>query len=56
VDLGPNAVFVWAAYGAVAIVLGALVLWLHVDGRRQRRKLNRLDAEGVRRRSSRHSN
>jgi len=55
-DLGPNAVFVWAAYGTVAAVLAALLLWLHVDGNRQQRKLDRLYAEGVRRRSTRHSN
>jgi heme exporter protein D len=52
-DLGPNAVFVWAAYGAVAAVLAALLLWLYVEGTRQQRKLDRLDAEGVRRRSTR---
>ena len=52
-DLGPNAVFVWAAYGAVAVVLAILLLWLIADGVRQQRKLDRLDAEGVRRRSAR---
>ena len=51
-DLGPNAVFVWTAYGAVAVVLATLLLWLIVDGTRQQRKLDRLDAEGVRRRSA----
>ena len=52
-DLGPNAVFVWTAYGAVAVVLVTLLLWLIVDGTRQQRRLDRLDAEGVRRRSTR---
>lgn len=51
-DLGPNAVFVWAAYAVVAVVLVTLVLWLFADGSRQQRKLDRLDAEGVRRRSA----
>jgi heme exporter protein D len=55
-DLGPNAIFVWAAYGTAAVVLAALLLWLHIDGMRHQRKLDRLDAEGVRRRSTRRSN
>jgi heme exporter protein D len=52
-DLGANAVFVWAAYGAATLVLVLLILWLLADGVRLRRKLDRLDAEGVRRRSAR---
>lgn len=53
-ELGPNAAFVWAAYGAVTLVLGALLLWLMADGVRQRRRLDRLEAGGVRRRSAAH--
>ncbi|MGD9785725.1 MAG: heme exporter protein CcmD [Hyphomicrobiaceae bacterium] len=52
-DLGPHAGFIWASYGAVALVLGLLVLWLVLDGRRQRRLLAELEARGVRRRSDR---
>ena len=52
-DLGANAVFVWAAYAAAALVLALLLVWLVADGVRLRRKLDRLDAEGVRRRSAR---
>ena len=52
-DLGPHAAFVWAAYGAVTIVLAALVAWLVLDGRRQQRLIDELEARGVRRRSER---
>ena len=52
-DLGPHAGFIWASYGAVGLVLAALVAWLLWDGRRQRRLLEDLEARGVRRRSSR---
>lgn len=51
-DLGPNAVFIWASYAAVAIVLALLLFWLIGDGIRLRRKLDRLEAAGVRRRSA----
>ncbi len=50
-DLGPHAGFIWASYGAVALVLVALLVWLIFDGRRQRRLLEELEARGVRRRS-----
>ena len=52
-DLGPNAVFVWAAYAAFAIVIAMLLLWLAMDGRRQQRRLRNLEARGVTRRSAR---
>jgi heme exporter protein CcmD len=48
-DLGAHAGFVWAAYAIEAAALGLLSLWLVLDGRRQRRFLNNLEA---RRRSS----
>lgn len=51
-DLGPHAAFIWASYGAVVGVLGALLAWLWIDGRRQGRLLAELEARGVRRRSS----
>jgi heme exporter protein D len=50
-DLGPHAAYIWASYAVVAIVLAGLVAWLAVDGRRQQRLLDGLDARGVRRRS-----
>ena len=52
-DLGPHAAFIWAAYAIVAAVLAGLVAWLVVDGRRQRRLVDQLEARGVRRRSQR---
>jgi heme exporter protein D len=51
-DLGPHAAFIWASYAAVAIVIGALIVWLVADGARYRRQLRDLEARGVRRRSS----
>ena len=54
-DLGPHAAFIWAAYATVAVVLAALVVWLVLDGRRQRHLVEELEARGVRRRSQRSS-
>ncbi len=52
-DLGPHAAFIWAAYATVAVVLAGLVGWLVLDGRRQQRLVDQLEARGVRRRSDR---
>ena len=49
-DLGPHAGFIWAAYGAAAIVLGGVAAWLAIDGRRQDRLIYELEDLGVRRR------
>ena len=54
-DLGPHAVFIWAAYATVAAVLAALAAWLVLDGRHQRQLVDELEARGVRRRSQRSS-
>lgn len=51
-DLGPHAAFIIASYAVVAIVMIGLVAWLVLDGRRQQRTLDDLEARGVRRRSS----
>jgi heme exporter protein D len=51
-DLGPNAVFVWASYVAVSIVIAAVLVWLFADGRRQQRKLDAFEARGITRRSA----
>jgi heme exporter protein D len=51
-DLGPHAVFIWASYGAVFIVLATLIAWLIYDGRRQQWRLGQLEARGVRHRSA----
>jgi heme exporter protein D len=52
-DLGPHAAFIWASYGVVTVVLAGLVAWLVLDGRRQQRRIEALEARGVRRRSTR---
>jgi heme exporter protein D len=54
-ELGPHAAFIWASYGAVVLVLLALVVWLVLDGRQQQRLSDGLEARGVRRRSVRDS-
>jgi heme exporter protein D len=52
-DLGPHAAFIWAAYAATTLVLAGLAAWLVLDGRRQQRLVDELEARGVRRRSDR---
>lgn len=51
-DMGPHAAFIWTAYAVVALGIGALIAWVVIDGRRQRRALEALEAQGVRRRSA----
>jgi heme exporter protein D len=48
-DLGPHAPFIVAAYGAAAVVLGALILWVALDYRAQRRILDDLETRTPRR-------
>jgi heme exporter protein D len=50
-DLGPHAAFIVTAYAAAAVIIGALVAWVLLDHRAQRRKLADLEARGVTRRS-----
>ncbi len=52
-DLGPHASFIWAAYGIVTVVIGAMIAWLVLDGREQERRLADFAARGVKRRASR---
>jgi heme exporter protein D len=51
-NLGPHAVYIWGAYGAMTIGLGGLVAWLILDNFKQRASLADLDARGVKRRTS----
>ena len=51
--LGDHAGFILAAYGISALIVVALVVWVVVDGRTQRRRLAALEARGIRRRSRR---
>jgi heme exporter protein D len=52
-SLGVHAGFILAAYGAASAVVGALVLWVLVDYRAQRRAIAALEAQGITRRSAR---
>jgi len=51
-ELGHNAGFIIASYGAVALVMIAVIGWTLVDYRAQKRDLATLEARGVRRRSA----
>lgn len=48
-----HASFIIAAYGVAAAGLSALIGWLVLDNRAQKRALAELEARGVRRRSDR---
>ncbi len=50
-DLGPHAAYIWASYAFAALVVAGLVLWLMLDGRKQQRLIEELEARGIRRRS-----
>ena len=50
-NLGPHASFIIAAYAIAVLVVAALILWVELDNRTQRRRLKRLQAQGVTRRS-----
>lgn len=47
--LGPHAAFIVAAYTIAAVVLGALIAWVALDYRMQRRLLNDLETRSPRR-------
>jgi heme exporter protein D len=51
-NLGPHAAFIIASYAAAAAVVAALIAWVLVDFRAQRRALGDLEAHGVTRRSA----
>jgi heme exporter protein D len=51
-DLGPHSAFIVAAYTAFAVIVGGLIGWLILDGRRQAKLLADFEAKGVRRRSA----
>ena len=44
--------FIAAAYAAAAIVIGALILWVAVDYRLERRKIAEMEKQGFTRRSA----
>jgi len=51
-DLGQHAGFILAAYGAAAIVIGLVALWVILDHRIQRRALVALEEQGIVRRAA----
>jgi heme exporter protein D len=51
-DLGPHAVFIWAAYGVTALAVAALVAFIVADDRHQRQLLAELERQGITRRSA----
>jgi heme exporter protein D len=51
-DLGSHAPFIWSAYALAAVVIGAMISWVVLDGRAQARLIAELDARGVKRRSA----
>jgi len=51
-DLGPHAVFIWAAYGVTLVTVVALVIAIVSDDRRQRRLIAELERQGLTRRSA----
>lgn len=52
-DLGPHAGFILTCYAITLATIGGLFAWLVVDRSRLTDALAKLEAEGVRRRSSR---
>jgi heme exporter protein D len=52
-SLGPHAAFIVAAYAVTVLVVAALIGWVVLDHRAQKRTLARLNDSGVARRSQR---
>ncbi|HUV32744.1 MAG TPA: heme exporter protein CcmD [Devosiaceae bacterium] len=50
-DLGEHWVFIVAAYAAAFVLTAALIGWIAADARRQKARLEALEASGIRRRS-----
>jgi heme exporter protein D len=46
-NLGPHAAFVWWAYGVALLIVLALIAWVALDHRAQRRQLARLQEQGA---------
>ena len=52
-NIGPHAGFIVSAYAIAALTVVALIAWVVLDHRAQRRRLAQLEARGVTRRSGR---
>lgn len=53
--MGNHVGFVLASYGITFVVLAITVGWILIDQRLQKRELQRLEAQGLRRRSAKSS-
>ena len=51
-NLGPHAGFIVAAYGIALLVVLALIAWIALDYRAQRRQVASLESQGMTRRSA----
>lgn len=54
-NLGPHTSFIIIAYAIAVAVVAALIVWVVVDGRAQKRTLEDLEARGVRRAGGRNT-
>ncbi len=54
-DLGPHAAFIVTAYAAAIAIVAGLFVWVALDRRNLARALDRLEAQGIIRRSERAS-
>ena len=54
-DLGPHAAFIVTAYAAAIAIVAGLFMWVALDRRNLARALDRLEAQGIIRRSERAS-
>ena len=52
-DLGPHAIFIWAAYALSFVAIAILTVSILVDDRQQREALAELERRGIKRRSAR---
>ena len=50
-SLGNHAGFIVAAYLVTFVVVGALIVWIRIDGKAQQRELDALQRRGFRRRA-----
>ena len=48
-----NGGYILAAYGLTLLIVAGLIVWIVLDGKRQRQHLRDLEARGIRRRSDR---
>jgi heme exporter protein D len=48
-----NGGYILAAYGLTLLIVLGLIVWIVLDGKRQRQHLRDLEARGIRRRSDR---